>query len=88
MQYILYRYVEFNATILQDWIDNGVNYVKLVKVAVNKPYEAFELIPDSEIPDSGEEIYNIHSEDILDLVVGTDKLKFIVHEIYLEEEAP
>lgn len=79
-------YVEFSAEILQDWIDSGVSYIKLVEVEMVAPYSAFELIPNSEIPEEGEMIHNIHSEDISELLEGMELVKFLVHEVYLEEE--
>lgn len=78
-------YVQFDADILKDWIENGVNYVKLVKLDLSGPIEAFELIPNSEMPETGDLIHHILSEDIQDLLEVMDKVKFLVHEIYLEE---
>ncbi|WP_316752486.1 hypothetical protein [Pedobacter gandavensis] len=79
-------YVEFDAKILKDWIDNGVNYVKIVDLNVKGSIEAFELIPNSEIPDTGDLIHHILSEDIEDLLDTMEKVKFLVHEIYLEDD--
>ncbi|WP_316821015.1 hypothetical protein [Pedobacter gandavensis] len=79
-------YVEFDANILKDWINNGVNYVKIVNLNLGGSIEAFELIPNSEIPETGDLIHHILSEDIEDLLVTMEKVKFLVHEIYLEEE--
>ncbi|ALL07173.1 hypothetical protein QG516_24080 [Pedobacter gandavensis] len=79
-------YVEFDANILKDWIDNGVNYVKIVNLNLSGSIEAFELIPNSEIPETGDLIHHILSEDIEDLLETMEKVKFLVHEIYLEEE--
>lgn len=79
-------YVQFNAQILQDWKDNGVSYIKLVELDTDLPVKFFELIPNSEIPDTGETIYHIDSEDIAELLEPVKQVKFLVHEIYLEEE--
>lgn len=79
-------YVQFNAQILKDWKDNGVDYIKLVELVTDLPVKFFELIPDSEIPDAGETIYHIDSEDITELLEPLKHAKFLVHEIYLEEE--
>lgn len=79
-------YVQFNAQILKDWKDNGVDYIKLVELVTDLPVKFFELIPDSEIPDAGETIYHIDSEDITELLEPLKHTKFLVHEIYLEEE--
>ncbi|TDQ11894.1 hypothetical protein [Pedobacter metabolipauper] len=79
-------YVLFNADILKDWKSNGVNYVKIVELDSYNGCQFFELVPNSEIPDSGETIYNIDSEDVSELLEKSDKVKFLVHEIYLEEE--
>lgn len=79
------KYSEFNSSILKDWINNGVNYVKVVAIEWNGPFDAFELIPNSEIPESGDLIHNIHSEDVLDMLEKMELVKFFVHEVYLEE---
>ncbi|MBB2150377.1 hypothetical protein [Pedobacter gandavensis] len=79
-------YVEFDANILKDWIENGVNYVKIVNLNLSGSIEAFELIPNSEIPETGDLIHHILSEDIEDLLETMEKVKFLVHEIYLEED--
>lgn len=79
-------YQQFNVQILKDWISNGVKYIKLVELESNLAVKFFELIPDSEIPDSGETIYPIDSEEIAELLVPMAKIKFLVHDIYLEEE--
>lgn len=79
-------YVQFNHKILKDWKDNGVKYIKLVELETDLAIKFFELIPDSEIPDAGETIYHIESDDITELLEPVAKVKFLVHEIYLEEE--
>lgn len=79
-------YVKFDTQILNDWKANGVSYIKLVQLETDLPVQFFELIPNSEIPDSGETIYHIDSEDITELLLEQKKVKFLVHEIYLEEE--
>ena len=79
-------YQQFNAEILDNWKNNGVKYIKLVELETDLPVKFFELIPDSEIPDSGETIYPIGSDDITELLEPLAKVKFLVHEIYLEEE--
>ena len=87
MQYqIIHGYYQFSKLIHQDWIKNGVKYIKLSEVEINAPFQVFELIPDSEIPDSGDTIYSIRSKDITELLISMDKVKFVVHETYLEEE--
>ncbi|TCC89960.1 hypothetical protein FBD94_02565 [Pedobacter hiemivivus] len=79
-------YVQFNAQILKDWKDNGVDYIKLVELVTDLPVKFFELVPNSEIPDAGETIYHIDSEDITELLEPLKHVKFLVHEIYLEED--
>lgn len=79
-------YVLFTEKILQDWKENEVNYIKLTELDSNLAVKFFELIPNSEIPDSGDTIYHIDSEDIADLLMPSAKVKFLVHQIYLEEE--
>ncbi len=75
-----------NQEILQSWKDSGVKYIKLVELNTGLQVKFFELIPDSEIPDSDETIYSIDSDDITELLEPVDKVKFVVHDIYLEEE--
>lgn len=79
-------YVQFNAQILKDWKDNGVKYIKLVELDTDLAIKFFELVPDSEIMDSDETIYAIGSDDITELLFPESKVKFLVHEIYLEED--
>jgi len=79
-------YVLFTSAILKDWKDNGVNYIKIVPLDTDLAVQFFELVPNSEIPDTGETIYHIHSEDVTELLEKSSKVKFVVHEIYLEEE--
>ena len=79
-------YQQFNARILEDWKNNGVKYIKLVELETNMAVKFFELIPDSEIPDSDETIYPIDSDDINELLEPEARVKFLVHDIYLEEE--
>lgn len=79
-------YVLFDAKILQDWKANGVNYVKVVELDSDLAVKFFELIPDSEIPDAGETIYHVNSEDVTELLEPLKHAKFLVHEIYLEED--
>lgn len=79
-------YTQFNIEILENWKANGVKYIKLVELDTDLPVKFFELIPDSEIPDSEETIYPIESDDITELLEQLPKVKFLVHDIYLEEE--
>jgi len=79
-------YTQFNVEILENWKANGVKYIKLVELETDLPVKFFELIPDSEIPDSEETIYPIASDDITELLEPLAKVKFLVHDIYLEEE--
>lgn len=79
-------YHQFNATILENWKGNGVKYIKLVELQSDLSVKFFELIPDSEIPDAEETIYPIESDDIFELLEPVKQVKFLVHEIYLEEE--
>jgi hypothetical protein len=79
-------YQLFSAQILKDWKQNGITYIKVSELDSDLTVKFFELIPNSEIPDSGDTIYHINSEDIEDLLEPSSKVKFLVHEIYLEEE--
>lgn len=79
-------YVQFNAKIWNDWKNDGVKYVKVIELETDLSVKFFELIPDSEIPDSGETIYPIDSDDIEELLDQVPKIKFLVHEIYLGDE--
>jgi hypothetical protein len=79
-------YTLFNKDILDKWKANGVKYIKLVELDSDLSVKFFELIPDSEIPDSDETIYPIGSDDITELLEPVAKVKFLVHDIYLEEE--
>lgn len=76
----------FSREILQFWKDDGVKYIKLVELNTSLRTRFFELIPDSEIPDSDETIYPIDSDDIAELLEDDGNIKFLVHDIYLGEE--
>lgn len=47
-----------------------------------------ELIPDSELLDEGgvETLYAIDSEDVADMLVFSKSIRFVVHDIYLDED--
>jgi hypothetical protein len=79
-------YTQFNEEILENWKANGVKYIKLVELDSDLAVKFFELIPDSEIPDSDETIYPIGSDDVTELLEPVAQVKFLVHDIYLEEE--
>ena len=79
-------YQQFNKQILDNWKENGVKYIKVVELETDLAIKFFELIPDSEVMDSDETIYPIGSDDITELLQTEAKVKFLVHEIYLEEE--
>jgi len=79
-------YTQFNEQILESWKNNGVKYIKLVELETDLSVRFFELIPDSEILDTEDTIYTIDSDDITELLEQEPKVKFLVHEIYLEEE--
>ena len=79
-------YHQFSTDILESWKNNGVKYVKAVELETDMPIKFFELIPDSEIMDSDETIYPIDSDDVTELLEILPAVKFLVHEIYLDEE--
>ena len=79
-------YQQFNTEILESWKKNGVKYVKVEELETDMAIKFFELIPDSEIMDSDETIYPIDSDDITEMLETLPKVKFLVHDIYLEEE--
>ena len=46
----------------------------------------FELIPDSELLDAeAETLYPIDSEDVLDMFLPDGHVKFVVHDIYMDD---
>jgi hypothetical protein len=79
-------YQHFNSEIIENWKNNALKYIKLVELDTDLPVKFFELIPDSEIPDSEETIYPIGSDDITELLEQLPQVKFLVHDIYLDEE--
>ena len=79
-------YHQFSAQILESWKESGVEYIKLVELETDLAIKFFELIPDSVVMDDDETIYPIGSEDISELLEPVKNVKFLVHEIYLEEE--
>lgn len=81
-------YQLFTQQILNNWISQGVEYLKVDELSVLNNITLFELIPDSELLDGGDAdvLYPIDSEDVEDMLIPSKTVKFVVHDIYLDIE--
>lgn len=81
-------YQLFSKEILANWISQSVTFLKVEELSVIDGVTFFELIPDSELLDAGEvdTLYPIDSEDVEEMLLPSPKVRFVVHDIYLEEE--
>lgn len=81
-------YQLFSKEILSIWKSQDVSYIKVEELSTIEGITFFELIPDSELLDGGEldTLYTIDSEDVDDMLLFSKNVKFVVHNIYLEED--
>ncbi|GAA4179547.1 hypothetical protein GCM10022218_32290 [Sphingobacterium ginsenosidimutans] len=81
-------YQLFSKEILSTWKNQDVSYIKVEELSTIEGITFFELIPDSELLDGGEldTLYAIDSEDVDDMLLFSKNVKFVVHNIYLEED--
>lgn len=81
-------YSLFSKEILSMWKLQGVSYIKVEELSSIDGVTFYELIPDSELLDGGgnETLYPIDSEDVDDMLLTSVNIKFVVHQVYLEEE--
>lgn len=80
-------YQLFTQEILDNWISEEVEYIKVEELSVINGVTLFELIPDSEMLDEANEtLYPIDSEDVEDMLIPSKNTKFLVHNIYLTED--
>ena len=82
------NYQLFYKEILSLWKSQDVSYVKVEELSIVEGITFFELIPDSELLDEGgvETLYAIDSEDVADMLVFSKSIRFVVHDIYLDED--
>lgn len=82
------NYQLFSTDILALWRSQNVSYIKVEELSVVNGVTFFELIPDSELLDEGgiDTLYPIDSEDVEDMIVFNRHIKFVVHDIYLDED--
>lgn len=80
-------YQLFTQEILDNWIQQDVDYIKVEELATVRGATLFELIPDSELLDGGDTdiLYPIDSEDVEDMLIPSNDVRFVVHDIYLED---
>jgi len=77
----------FTQTILDNWKAQEVDYIKVEELSTIDNVTFFELIPDSELLDSENEMfYAIDSEDVDDMLIPSKNTRFLVHEIYLADD--
>lgn len=82
------RYQLFTQDILDFWVKEEVEYVKVEEIVSIDGTTLFELIPDSELLDGGDTdiLYPLESEDIAEMLLPSKTVRFVVHDIYLSEE--
>ncbi|MDR0266171.1 MAG: hypothetical protein LBJ04_23365 [Sphingobacterium sp.] len=82
------NYQLFSEKILSLWKSQDVSYIKVEELSIVEGVTFFELIPDSELLDDGgaETLYAIDSDDVEDMLVFNKNIKFVVHDIYLDED--
>lgn len=77
----------FTQTILDNWKAQEVDYIKVEELSTIDNMTFFELIPDSELLDSENDMfYAIDSEDVDDMLIPSKNTRFLVHEIYLADD--
>ncbi|MFU1856417.1 hypothetical protein ACK8HY_05295 [Sphingobacterium sp. NGMCC 1.201703] len=81
-------YQLFSKEILSIWKNQDVSYIKVEELSTVEGITFFELIPDSELLDGGEQdtLYAIDSDDVEDMLLFSKNIRFVVHNIYLEED--
>jgi hypothetical protein len=81
-------YQLFSKEILSIWKNQDVSYIKVEELSTIEGITFFELIPDSELLDGGEQdtLYAIDSDDVEDMLLFSKNIRFVVHNIYLEED--
>lgn len=81
-------YQLFSKEILTIWKSQNVSYIKVEELSTIDDITFYELIPDSELLDGGEidTLYAIDSDDVDDMLVFSKNVRFVVHEIYLDED--
>ena len=82
------NYRLFSKESLSLWKSQDVSYIKVEELYIVEGITFFELIPDSELLDEGgvETLYAIDSEDVEDMLVFSKNIRFVVHDIYLDED--
>lgn len=78
----------FSKEILSIWKLQEVSYIKVEELSSIDGVTFYELIPDSELLDGGgnETLYPIDSEDVEDMLLSGTNVRFVVHQVYLEED--
>nr|WP_288810653.1 hypothetical protein [uncultured Sphingobacterium sp.] len=81
-------YQLFSGGILSIWKNQGVSYIKVEELSTIEGITFFELIPDAELLDGGEvdTLYAIDSVDVDDMLLFSKNVRFVVHQVYLEED--
>lgn len=82
------RYQLFTQEILDTWMQEEVEYVKVEEIISIEGTTLFELIPDSELLDGGDTdiLYPLDSDDVADMLIPSVTVRFVVHDIYLSED--
>ncbi|UIR57494.1 hypothetical protein LZQ00_06660 [Sphingobacterium sp. SRCM116780] len=76
----------FNKLIWSNWKNQAVICIKVEELSQMNGITFFELIPDSELLDAdAETLYPIDSDDVLDMFLPNAHVKFVVHDIYMDD---
>lgn len=81
-------YQLFTREILSLWKTQEVSYLKVEELSQTGGISFYELIPDSELLDGGDQetLYALDSDDVDDMLLPSSNIKFVVHTIYLDED--
>lgn len=81
-------YQLFTREILSLWKTQEVSYLKVEELSQTGGISFYELIPDSELLDGGDQetLYALDSDDVDDMLLPSQNIKFVVHTIYLDED--
>ncbi|MGN0003330.1 MAG: hypothetical protein ACI35V_07840 [Sphingobacterium composti] len=80
-------YQLFTQTILDNWKKQNVAYIKVEELSTIDNITFFEIIPDSVLVDSANEmLYPIESDNVDDMLIPSKNARFLVHKIYLADE--
>lgn len=76
----------FSQEIWSNWKKQEVSYVTIEELTETNGVTFFEIIPDADLLDGDDDtFYTLDSDEVLDMLEENTKVKFVVHDIYLED---